>query len=76
MNINYDSPNFFIDTRQPLKDYTSNVDNIRMAKNRINELQNIINELNRSQNVKYSVSPLKKSPLRRLTPLPTYENTP
>lgn len=48
MNLNYCSPNFPVDQRMPLKDYASNVDNIRQAKHRINELQNIINELNRS----------------------------
>lgn len=70
MNLNYCSPNFPVDQRTPLKDYASNVDNIRQAKHRINELQNIINELNRSQNVKRSVSPISKSPMRNCTPPP------
>lgn len=41
------------------------MDNIRLARCRINELQNIINELNRSHNnMPKSVSPIK----RMLTP--------
>ncbi|CAD8156666.1 unnamed protein product [Paramecium pentaurelia] len=68
MNINYCSPNFQFENRPPLKDYTSNVDNIKQAKNRIAELQNIIHELNKS-NGKRSVSPLAKSPVKVNIPI-------
>ena len=48
MNIMYCSPIFAHEPRQPLQDHSHNLDNIRQARSRISELQNIINELNKS----------------------------